>query len=247
MFSDGGTNIYQALRTGIDQVSLSNAPYHHIILLTDGRSDPADYRPLLTLAQQRKITISTVGVPAKMRQLAQVKSWDIPRDDHRAVVVGETGKVALEACALEGSADASAALGDLNSAITYLMKGRDLWTPTVGDPFGDMDRPAARLEMARGRLDTAEHFAVASLRRWDGGRLISRTNSALVLATVYVTAGDSRGLPLAHQTITDVSKFGSVRIRRKWVLPLAEALDTRSGSDARDLARMARQVATTRA
>jgi len=62
MFSDGGTNIYQALRTGIDQVSLSNAPYHHIILMTDGRSDPADYRPLLKLAQQRKITISTVAL-----------------------------------------------------------------------------------------------------------------------------------------------------------------------------------------
>ncbi len=62
MFSDGGTNIYQALRTGIDQVSLSNAPYHHIILLTDGRSDLADYRPLLRLAQQRKITISTVAL-----------------------------------------------------------------------------------------------------------------------------------------------------------------------------------------
>jgi len=62
MFSDGGTNIYQALRTGIDQVILSNAPYHHIILMTDGRSDPADYRPLLRLAQQRKITISTVAL-----------------------------------------------------------------------------------------------------------------------------------------------------------------------------------------
>jgi len=62
MFSDGGTNIFQALRTGIDQVSLSSAPYHHIILMTDGRSDPADYRPLLRLAQQRKITISTVAL-----------------------------------------------------------------------------------------------------------------------------------------------------------------------------------------
>ena len=62
MVSDGGTNIYQGLQDGIQQVSRSAAPYHHIILMTDGRSDPADYRPLLRQAQQRKITISTVGL-----------------------------------------------------------------------------------------------------------------------------------------------------------------------------------------
>ena len=62
MVSDGGTNIYQGLQDGIQQISRSAAPYHHIILMTDGRSDPADYRPLLREAQQRKITISTVGL-----------------------------------------------------------------------------------------------------------------------------------------------------------------------------------------
>ncbi len=60
--SDGGTNIYQALRTGIQQVSKSKAPYRHIILMTDGRSDPANYLPLLQEAQKLQITISTVGL-----------------------------------------------------------------------------------------------------------------------------------------------------------------------------------------
>jgi Ca-activated chloride channel homolog len=62
MFSDGGTNIYQALQTGIQQISKSNAPYRHIILMTDGRSDPANYLPLLQEAQKLRITISTVGL-----------------------------------------------------------------------------------------------------------------------------------------------------------------------------------------
>lgn len=62
MFSDGGTNIYQALQVGIEQVSRSGAPYRHIILMTDGRSDPANYQPLLREAQQRKATISTVAL-----------------------------------------------------------------------------------------------------------------------------------------------------------------------------------------
>ncbi len=62
MFSDGGTNIFQALQTGLQQVSKSSAPYRHIILMTDGRSDPANYLPLLQEAQQLKVTISTVGL-----------------------------------------------------------------------------------------------------------------------------------------------------------------------------------------
>ncbi len=62
MFSDGGTNIYQALQQGIQQVSRSAAPYRHIILMTDGRSDPANYQPLFREAAADRVTISTVGL-----------------------------------------------------------------------------------------------------------------------------------------------------------------------------------------
>jgi Ca-activated chloride channel homolog len=62
MYSDGGTNIFQALQLGIAQVSRSNAPYRHIILMTDGRSDPANYLPALREAQRLKVTISTVAL-----------------------------------------------------------------------------------------------------------------------------------------------------------------------------------------
>ncbi|MGH3909059.1 MAG: hypothetical protein ACRDTE_33510 [Pseudonocardiaceae bacterium] len=67
------------------------------------------------------------------------------------------------------------------------------------------------------------------------------------MATVYVMGSDSRGLPLAHQTITDAGKLGSVRVRWQGVLPLADALHNRPGTDARDLSRQARQIATARA
>ena len=59
---------------------------------------------------------------------------------------------------------------------------------------------------------------------------------------VYVKAGEQRGLQLAHTAITDVAKLTSVRARRQ-LLPLAESLDARPGADAKELARMARQVA----
>ncbi|HEY2763934.1 MAG TPA: helix-turn-helix transcriptional regulator [Pseudonocardiaceae bacterium] len=221
------------------------ALYHHARTLELGTEAGDPYLQTLALNYSALVTVEN-GHPddgLKLRQLAQVKAWDIPQDDHRAVVVGEVGKTALQACALEGSAEAAAMMGDLDTAVGYLMKGRDLWTPTVDDPFGDMDRPAARLELARGRLDAAERFAVASVRRWNGGRQISRTTSGIVLATVHIRAGDSGGLPLAQQTITDASRFRSARVRRQWLLPLADALDTRPGSDAQDLARTARQVA----
>lgn len=182
----------------------------------------------------------------KMLQCAQAKAWDIPPDDQRAVVVGEVGRAAVEACALEESAIALARLGNFLAAVSHLAKGRELWTPTRTDPFGDMDRPAARLELARGSLDAAEALATASIRRWPSGKQISRLRSGAVLATIHVKAGERNGLQLAHQTITAVAQLSSVRVRKQLV-PLANALAARPGSDAAELTRMARHVATTQA
>lgn len=181
----------------------------------------------------------------KMLQCAQVAAWKIPRAEERAVVVGETGRAAVEATGLANAASVLTQLGDHSTAVTWLAKSRELWTPNRADPFGDLDRPAAELEIRRGRLDRAERLASASLRRWQGGSPISQTLSGAVLATVHVRAGGSDSLGLAHTTITEVAKLRSARTRRR-LLPLADALNARSGPDARDLARQARQVATTR-
>ena len=178
----------------------------------------------------------------KMLQCAQVKAWDIPPDAHRAVLVGVSGRAAAEACALQESATALACLGELETARTTLARGRDLWTPAHTDPLGDMDRPGARLELARGRLDIAHSLATASLRRWKGGRKLSRTMTGVVLATIHISAGEQRGLHLAHTAITDTTTLTSIRVRRQ-LLPLAQALETRPDTDAQELARMARQVA----
>ncbi|MGH3927460.1 MAG: hypothetical protein ACRDTT_32120, partial [Pseudonocardiaceae bacterium] len=37
-----------------------------------------------------------------------------------------------------------------------LATARELWQPTPSDPYGDLDRPAARLALRPGRLDRAE-------------------------------------------------------------------------------------------
>ncbi len=68
-----------------------------------------------------------------------------------------------------------------------------------------------------------------------GGSQVSRTQSAIVLATVYVWAGEPRGLQLAHGVITDAVKISSIRARRR-LEPPAAALETLSGADACELA-----------
>jgi len=60
-----------------------------------------------------------------------------------------------------------------------------------------------------------------------------------------VQAGEPRGLGMAKSAIDSVAPLHSVRVRER-LIPLAEALEARPGSDHRELARVARQVATTR-
>lgn len=182
----------------------------------------------------------------KMIQFSLVKAWDIPRDEQRAVVVGQSGRAAQEACGRASAATAMADLGKLDAADVEVAKSRQLWLPTRADRFGDLDRPAALLALRRGRLDAAESLAAASVRRWEGISQISRTHSGVVLATVHVRAGEPDGLSLAHGAITAVPKLGSVRVRKRLVL-LADELAARPGTDANDLARMAHQVAGVRA
>ncbi|MGH4018882.1 MAG: hypothetical protein ACRDT0_06490 [Pseudonocardiaceae bacterium] len=182
----------------------------------------------------------------KMLQLAQVTSWRIPRDDRRIVPVGEGSREALESCALADSATALAALGRADLAAAEMTKARQLWQPGRSDPLGDPGRVAARLELDRGRLDVAEQHATASVRRWDGISHGGRTRSGIVLATVYIQAGEPKGLTLAKTAIDAVAQLDSPRTRRQ-LTPLVDALDGRPGSDARELARVARKVAATRA
>jgi hypothetical protein len=64
-----------------------------------------------------------------------------------------------------------------------------------------------------------------------------------MLATIHVRTGERDGLQMAHHAITATTKLNSGRVR-KGLLPLADALDARRGSDYQDLARIAQQVAT---
>ena len=185
----------------------------------------------------------------KLLQVGTVTAGQISSDDQRTGGVGVGARAAVQAQALADSATALSRLKypeAAQAADTALGKARELWQPTPADPAGDLDQVAARLELARGRLHIAEPFAAASVLRWEGlSNQRARTYASVVLATVHVRAGEPRGLQLAHGAVTAAARLSSMRVRRQ-LEPLVSALEVRPGADARQLARMARHVATTR-
>jgi Mg-chelatase subunit ChlD len=72
--ADGGTNIYRGLAEGFRLILKSNAKERHIILMTDGISEPENYGPLLAQIKAAHITVATValGSDADRSLLAQI-------------------------------------------------------------------------------------------------------------------------------------------------------------------------------
>ena len=60
--SVGGTNIYPGLVDAHDQLRRVSAKLKHVILLTDGYSEPGDYEGIIRQMVNDQITVSTVGV-----------------------------------------------------------------------------------------------------------------------------------------------------------------------------------------
>ncbi|MDQ3154427.1 MAG: helix-turn-helix domain-containing protein [Actinomycetota bacterium] len=259
----GPESVKQALKTAVGELhiragwsgfdgGLYDRAMHHyghaLKLATEARDT---YLQVLALAYAGLAT-QEHGQPddgLKMLQVGGATALDIPPDEQRAVVVGESGRAAVQAVVLMDEATALSRLDypeAARAADTALAKARELWQPTPADPYGDLDRPAACLKLERGHLDAAEPFAVASLRRWEGGSQVSLTQSSIVLAAIHVRAGEPRGFALAHSAITNAGRLTSVRARKR-LEPLVAALAARRGADAEQLARMARQVAATRA
>jgi Ca-activated chloride channel family protein len=62
LHADGGTDIYLALRAGYRQIVASGSANRHIILLTDGISQPHTYTSLLAQLKRHRITVATVAL-----------------------------------------------------------------------------------------------------------------------------------------------------------------------------------------
>jgi len=117
-------------------------------------------------------------------------------------------------------------------------ESRDAFACAAGDSW------TAAVHLDLGRLEAAERSVTSALRSYGENHRRGRTQAELLRAEVHVRAGEPQGLTLAHHAIEAVRTLRSTRVRRERLVPLAAALAARPGTDTRELARKARQIAT---
>ncbi len=143
------------------------------------------------------------------------------------------------------SATAYALLGAPEQAKRSLAEAREGWVPRDAFDRGEMELGTGAILIDLRRFDAAEQFAASAVRAYGKDHCGGRTHAELMLAEVYVRAGESRGLVLARAAIDAASTLQSVAVRQERLVPLAAALEARPGNDAKEIAQTARQVATT--
>ena len=207
------------------------ARWHYRQAIDYATAAPDDYR-LADVLQYVGILERAAGHPNEAVKFYQLAGFHLGAKGDSGLVAWGHGLSALALANLEHP-----------QAAEHLTRAREGWQPSNAFERADMDYQTALVHTELGDLESAERFVVSIN---GAGRLRPVGTFAEILrATVHVRAGEPRGLALAHGAITAASKLSSMRARQR-LEPLATALEGRSGADAHQLARMARQVATTR-
>ena len=207
------------------------ARWHYRQAIDHATAADDDYR-LVDVLQYVGILERAAGHPNEAVKFYQLAGFHLGAKGDPGLVAWGHGLSALALANLEHP-----------QAAEHLTRAREGWQPSNAFERADMDYQTALVHAELGDLEAAERFVVSIN---GAGRLRPVGTFAEILrATVHVRAGEPRGLALAHSAITAASKLSSMRARQR-LEPLATALEGRSGADAHQLARMARQVATTR-
>ncbi|MGH3720891.1 MAG: hypothetical protein ACRDRI_18990, partial [Pseudonocardiaceae bacterium] len=210
----------------------------------------ADAYEIVNAAWQAGLTLVRSGHPndaLKLFQLGQfhLRGFQPGRSTPAALRTDDLWIPTFTARLSRSSATAYAVMGGIDEATRCLAEARDGWAPRDLFERAGGDFVAAGVQLDLGRLDAAEQLAVSAVRTYGENHRRDRTQAELLLAEVHVRAGEPRGLTLARDAIEGVSTLQSVAARRRLV-PLATALEARPGTDHRELARTARQIAETR-
>ena len=207
------------------------ARWHYRQAIDYATAAPDDYR-LADVLQYVGILERAAGHPNEAVKFYQLAGFHLGAKGDSGLVAWGHGLSALALANLEHP-----------QAAEHLTRAREGWQPSNAFERADMDYQTALVHAELGDLEAAERFVVSIN---GAGRLRPVGTFAEILrATVHVRAGEHRGLALAHGAITSAARLTSARVRRR-LEPLATALETRSGSDVQQLARMARQVAAAR-
>lgn len=78
----GGTNLYPALQQAYSSLMETSARLKHVIVLSDGHSQPGDWYGIVSSMRAEQITVSTVGIGsgADMNLLSNIANWGGGRD-----------------------------------------------------------------------------------------------------------------------------------------------------------------------
>ena len=175
--ADGGTDIFLGLRAGLEQVLKSASPNRHIIMLTDGISQPHNYTALLQELKRNHIAVATVALgtdvdPVLLRTIsdstggnyyATKRARDLPK-----IFVKET-RLSAEPVQINGLQDV---LPQGSSPVVRSLVGVKL--PSLKGNVVTRLRPGAQVDLiARSASDKTE----PALAQWGygTGRVISWT------------------------------------------------------------------------
>jgi len=120
--------------------------YGHALKLATETGDAYCQAVALNRAGLATVEYGDPNEGLKLLQVGTVTALGIPADEPRPVVVGGSGRAAVQAIALADSATALSRLDypeAARAADTALAKSRELWQPHPDQPNGDLDRPAA--------------------------------------------------------------------------------------------------------
>ena len=180
----------------------------------------------------------------KLTQLAELHLADAPRADPRVAPLHSELAVL--------SALAQAQLADPGSeeaarrVRAELGRSRDGWEPPSLHGRADMDLITSYVHLHLGSLDIAESMAAVSVRTFaQGNHGREGVLAGITVAQVHVITGEPDAARLAARAIEAVPPLRS-GVARTRLAVLARDLETRPRPDFTELARQARNIATTR-
>lgn len=176
----------------------------------------------------------------KLVQLAQLHLDDAPCEDSRTAPLGAQLS-ALNALALAEMSDSDSTA---RRARSQLHCARDGYDPPGSHARACMDLNAAQVLLLLGSFDAAEAMAASSVQAFGADRR-EGILAEIISALLHVQAGERDGLRMADSVVSANATLRS-GVARAQLAPLATALEARPRSDYAELARRARQVATTR-
>ncbi len=222
------------------------AAHHHFAQAVDLAIQAGDsYRACYALRHAAMMLIDR-GEPnnaLKLVQIVEVRLTDAPREDPRVAPLRSW--LAIESALARSRMIAPGDDSATRPVLSELARARDSWAPASPHARADFDLVTALVYLHLGKVDAAEMMAAESVQAFAAGS--DRREGVLAdvtLARLHVQTGQADAARLAADAVEAVIPTRS-SIARAALQPLAVALEARPRSDLRELARRARQVAST--